>query len=149
MRRAWRRRVTDSEVEQKLALVVKIRPECDDFSRPWSKCSPPFLHRRSFCISCRPTPEQPQSEQPQPEHLSGDELATRLSMFLWCSAPDEELLNLAALGQLSNVDVQSKSLHLPFEKLNAGQKMIHFQPRRVSRPAFRESRSGRLNFVSG
>lgn len=41
------------------------------------------------------------------ERLSDVELATRLSMFLWCSLPDDELLNLAVGGQLANHDVLS------------------------------------------
>ena len=44
-------------------------------------------------------------EQTQAGSLRHDELATRLSMFLWCSTPDEELLDLAAKGQLSNAEV--------------------------------------------
>jgi hypothetical protein len=37
-------------------------------------------------------------------------LATRLSMFLWSSIPDEELLELAANGELQNVDVLGKQV---------------------------------------
>ena len=37
-----------------------------------------------------------------PYRLSDLELATRLSFFLWSSIPDEELLNLAIAGKLSN-----------------------------------------------
>src|SRR5690606_33657394 len=32
-------------------------------------------------------------------------LASRLSLFLWCSLPDTELLELAGRGQLTNSDV--------------------------------------------
>src|SRR5262249_48747378 len=34
--------------------------------------------------------------------LTGTELASRLSFFLWASIPDEELLRAAAAGELSN-----------------------------------------------
>jgi len=37
--------------------------------------------------------------------LNDFELATRLSMFLWCSLPDETLLNLAKQGQLHQREV--------------------------------------------
>lgn len=37
-------------------------------------------------------------------------LATRLSMFLWSSIPDEELLELAANGELQNAEVLSKQV---------------------------------------
>lgn len=58
--------------------------------------------------------------------LSNLELASRLSYFLWSSAPDEELLRLAADGSLSNpevlasqtkrmlVDTRAKSMLLEF-----------------------------------
>ena len=39
-----------------------------------------------------------------PYRLSDLELATRLSFFLWSSIPDDELLNLAIAGKLSNAD---------------------------------------------
>src|SRR5689334_21161371 len=37
-----------------------------------------------------------------PYRLSDLEIATRLSFFLWSSIPDDELLNLAIAGKLSN-----------------------------------------------
>lgn len=46
--------------------------------------------------------EQP-SDEPYP--VDGYELAARLSYFLWCSTPDEELLDLAGKGELSRPDV--------------------------------------------
>ena len=39
---------------------------------------------------------------PKSSLLSQHELASRLSMFLWCSLPDDRLRNMARLGQLSN-----------------------------------------------
>ncbi len=42
--------------------------------------------------------------------IEGVELASRLSFFLWSSAPDEELLNLAAKGELSQPDVLEKQV---------------------------------------
>ena len=38
-------------------------------------------------------------------HLDDYELASRLSYFIWCSTPDDELLNLAREGKLSNEKV--------------------------------------------
>ena len=39
--------------------------------------------------------------------LSDCELATRLSMFLWSSLPDQELMDLAISGKLKEADVLS------------------------------------------
>jgi hypothetical protein len=43
--------------------------------------------------------------QEDPGKLSDDALATRLALFLWNSAPDEELRSMAASGRLSNPEV--------------------------------------------
>ncbi|MDA1016449.1 MAG: DUF1592 domain-containing protein [Planctomycetota bacterium] len=97
MSRAWRRRVASSEVDQKLALFTKIRPNCDDFQEAMIEvlatvlASPKFL----YLISA-------DQETPKVGKLGHDELATRLSMFLWCSTPDKELLELAAKGRLGD-----------------------------------------------
>ena len=48
--------------------------------------------------------EQPARGKTQ-SPVSDTELATRLSYFLWSSAPDEELASLAATGKLRNPDV--------------------------------------------
>lgn len=99
MSRAWRRSVTTAEVDQKLALFAKIRPACDHFQEAMVEVlatvlsSPQFLYLVSS--------DQPTSVDNQTDF----ELATRLSMFLWCSTPDDELLTLAGSGELSNRDV--------------------------------------------
>jgi hypothetical protein len=56
--------------------------------------SPAFLFRIE---------ESPQGTEPKP--VNDWELATRLSYFLWSSAPDEELRRLAAAGQLHDPKV--------------------------------------------
>src|SRR5262249_28788704 len=38
----------------------------------------------------------------KPYHISNLELASRLSFFLWSSVPDDQLINLATQGRLSN-----------------------------------------------
>ena len=56
--------------------------------------SPDFLFRLE---------REPASARPGESYrLSDVELATRLSFFLWATAPDEELLEVAASGRLSN-----------------------------------------------
>jgi len=110
MTRAWRRRLTDAEVDQKLALFQKIRPECGDFQQAMTEVLATVLASPRFLYLVQAGSEHPDeghspADQTHSERLSHDELATRLSIFLWCSAPDDELLNLAASGQLSDVDV--------------------------------------------
>lgn len=100
MSRAWRRPVTAAEVEQKLALFTKIRPDCDAFQQAMIEVLATVLSSPKFLYLV-----QADSEYSKADCLSLDELATRLSMFLWCSTPDAELLDLAANGQLSKGDI--------------------------------------------
>ena len=97
MSRAWRREASQSEVEQKLALFHKIRPQCDDFQQAVTEVLATVLASPKFLYLV-----QADSEPAPSRALSSTELATRLSMFLWSSTPDEELLNLATSGRLSD-----------------------------------------------
>ena len=51
------------------------------------------------------------TEQDRWETLSENELATRLSMFLWCSVPDAELLQVAQNGTLSDSQVLAEQVN--------------------------------------
>ncbi len=101
MSRAWRRPVTAAEVDQKLALLAEIQPLSDSVQEALIEvlatvlCSPKFL----YLVQADPPPGQ------SGRSLTDFELATRLSMFLWCSTPDEELLELAATGRLNKEDI--------------------------------------------
>ena len=59
--------------------------------------SPEFLFR----VEKEPVQEPPGTAY----HISGLELAVRLSFFIWSSLPDEELLDLAIRGELRDSDV--------------------------------------------
>lgn len=97
MRRAWRRPVTAAEIDQKLVLFAKLRPQCDDFQEVMVEVlatvlsSPKFL----YLVQAGEVDDKKESQR-----ISGFELASRLSFFLWSSIPDEQLLNLAAKGKL-------------------------------------------------
>ena len=96
MARAWRRDVTVSEVDQKLALFKKLRPTCHDFQETMIEVLATVLASPKFLYIVRLDPEPNRSD------LRAEELATRLSMFLWCSTPDEELTKLATSGHLTD-----------------------------------------------
>ena len=97
MRRAWRRPVTAAEIDQKLVLFAKLRLQCDDFQEAMVEVlatvlsSPKFL----YLVQAGEVDDKKESQR-----ISGFELASRLSFFLWSSIPDEQLLNLAAKGKL-------------------------------------------------
>lgn len=105
MPRAWRRSVSDGEVAQKLRLFRSMRDTCETFEEAVVEvlstvlASPHFLYiAREGTVDLA---EQPSGYLPLTDH----ELATRLSMFLWCSVPDDRLLNLANRGVLRESEV--------------------------------------------
>lgn len=103
MPKAWRRSISQQEIETKLELFSRLRPLCDDFQDTMVDvlatviASPHFLYLTRSDIA--------QNGNPQ---LTDEELATRLAMFLWSSSPDEELRILAATNRLSDPEVLAR-----------------------------------------
>lgn len=100
MTRAWRRKITANEIDQKLKLFHAMREQCEDFEEAMVEVlatvlsSPDFLYVvRDDLVSKAGTPEDTGL-------LSAPDLATRLALFLWCSVPDTQLLRLAESGEL-------------------------------------------------
>lgn len=99
MTRAWRRTITKDELKQKLDLYDRFRPQCDNFQETMIEvlstvlASPMFLYLEQSELS--------DGASPPPNDF---ELATRLALFLWCSVPDQELLDLAAANQLGRTE---------------------------------------------
>ena len=85
-----------------VALFAKYRPEFETFEDAMlevlatSLASPEFLYL---------TQKVPANHSKSSKTISDVELASRLSIFLWSSIPDEELLTLAQDGKLKNPDV--------------------------------------------
>ncbi|MEQ9411424.1 MAG: DUF1592 domain-containing protein [Fuerstiella sp.] len=92
--RAFRRPVTAAELTSLLDVWRDSLTATGDFRQSIRDAlvvvltSPQFL----FLIE--------HSHTPEPEDLSDDELASKLSYFLWNTRPDDRLLSLAAKGQL-------------------------------------------------
>ena len=97
MRRAWRRPVTAAEIDQKLVLFAKLRLQCDDFQEAMIEVLATVLSSPKFLYLVQAGEVDAKKES---QRISGFELASRLSFFLWSSIPDEQLLNLAAKGKL-------------------------------------------------
>jgi len=108
--RAWRRPANADELDQKVKLFERLRSDCDSFEEATMEVlatvlsSPNFL----YIVQESASASQNSSEISEPtgrQLLSPHELATRLSMFLWCSIPDDELLELASTGRLLEAQV--------------------------------------------
>jgi len=97
MPRAWRRKVTNSELERKVALFKQIRPTCIDFQETMIEVLATVISSPNFLYLT-------QSDTTAKDH----ELATRLSFFLWSSQPDQELLELVFNGELRQPGVLSQ-----------------------------------------
>lgn len=98
-RQAWRRPVAGGEVEELLRLFSDALEEGLSFDSAAklpllaALTSPRFLYRGVGSADRQAGPTRLVS-------LTDVQLATRLSFFLWSSIPDEELLALAATGEL-------------------------------------------------
>lgn len=108
--RAYRRPLTQAERDGLVAYYQKLRRENalshEDAMRDSVASlliSPAFLYRVDLQTPPRPTLTLASSHAGVP--LSGYDLASRLSYFLWSSMPDQELLNHAAAGDLTRRDV--------------------------------------------
>ena len=93
MTRAYRRPVQADEVESKLALFSRVRPEKPGFVEAIQVPLTAILASPHFLYLV-----EPESDQARP--LNAYELASRLSYFLWSSMPDDELFRLAASGEI-------------------------------------------------
>ena len=103
--RAYRRPASAGEVARLIRFVDLAAENGESFERGIQLaveavlCSPQFLFRVEF------DPRSRRGEKMPPTHpVSEFELATRLSYFLWCSMPDEELTRLASESKLRTGD---------------------------------------------
>ncbi len=100
--RAWRRPATSQEVDKFMALFAKYRPEFSTFEDAMVEVLATALTTPDFLyLTQRTTTEEKKSAT----KISEFELASRLSIFLWSSIPDDELLKLAEQGKLRKPEV--------------------------------------------
>jgi len=113
--RAFRRSITDTDLTRLMPFYETGRKEGGNFDKGIERLvaavltSPDFLYR---------TIRGAQAQSPKPAGasevaLTDNELATRLSFFLWNTGPDDDLLKLAASKDLSKpavMDAQIKRM---------------------------------------
>ena len=101
-RRAYRRPVTGADVEPLLQFYRAGRAD-RDIDAGIERALEALLSMPQFLLRIE---RQPAGVRPgEVYRLTDLELASRLSFFLWRSIPDDELLDLAADGRLSDPDV--------------------------------------------
>jgi hypothetical protein len=97
-RRAFRRSVTDADIEAPLRFYKEARAN-GDFDDGIEMALRAVLASTEFLFRIE---RDPKTVKPQtPYRVSDVELASRLSFFLWSSVPDDDLLDAAIAGTLS------------------------------------------------
>ena len=98
MRRAYRRPIAKAEVDGPMAFFREGRTE-GDFDAGIAMALSAVLANPEFLFRVESDPESVPASGVY--RVSDLELASRLSFFLWSSIPDDELLNAAVQGKLS------------------------------------------------
>jgi hypothetical protein len=106
-RRAYRRPVTSEDLEAPLEMYRAGHAE-GGFEAGIEMALSSILVNPQFLLRVERDPANAKSGEAY--KVSGVELASRLSYFLWSSLPDEELLDLAVQGELSKTDVLEKQV---------------------------------------
>jgi len=98
LRRAYRRPVTRAEVDEPMAFYREGRAE-GDFDAGIERALSAVLINPDFLFRVETDPKKAPANGVY--RISDLELASRLSFFLWSSIPDDELLDAAVRGRLS------------------------------------------------
>jgi cytochrome c5 len=106
-RRAYRRPVTDADVQPLLAIYNEGRHE-RNFDFGVERALEALLSSPKFLIRFEREPAD--AKLGTAYRLSDLELASRLSFFLWKSIPDDELLDAAARGSLKDPNVLTQQV---------------------------------------
>ncbi len=107
-RRAYRRPVTDADVDPLMRLFAMGRADGGSFDHGVEMALSGVLVSPSFLFRA---PAAPAGARPGDVYRLADvDLASRLSFFLWSSIPDEELLQAAEQGRLAAPDELSRQI---------------------------------------
>jgi len=109
-RRAFRRTLTDSEREMLLATYEAERADEGTFPEAIAVMTAQMLQMPAFLYVM----EAP-ADDGEARPLSGLEVASRLSFYLWNSVPDDELLGLAENGDLDDADAVYEAAQRMFD----------------------------------
>jgi len=102
MRRAYRRSISDSDLQRPMAFY-REGSSGGDFDAGIARASSLVLFNPGFLFRVEADPERVPAGTNY--RISDLELASRLSFFLWSSIPDDELLDAAIRGELRRPDV--------------------------------------------
>jgi hypothetical protein len=107
-RRAWRRQLSDAEINPFIRLFQKGREEGGRFESGIQVALQGLLVSSEFLFRVYRTPSVASGDGMYP--LNDLELASRLSFFIWSSIPDNELLAIAEEGRLGDPAVLAQQV---------------------------------------
>ncbi|WP_417736443.1 DUF1592 domain-containing protein [Rosistilla oblonga] len=94
-RRAWRRPIADEEVDRLMQLFAAVQADGKDYKQSIAEPLKAVLLSPNFMFVV-----ESESAEGGVQRLTPHQLAMRLSLFLWSSIPDEQLLARADAGEL-------------------------------------------------
>ncbi|TVP96781.1 MAG: DUF1592 domain-containing protein [Planctomycetaceae bacterium] len=97
---AWRRPVTERELDQLVGFVARQQARGRSFQEALELAAQAVLVSPKFLFRLETLPAD--ADPPLIAPVGDYALASRLSYFLWSSMPDEELFRLAAEGKLAD-----------------------------------------------
>ena len=109
IRRAFRQDVSDEEIEPYVDLVKQTTDRGESYYRGLQVAISAVLVSPRFLFRVESPPEGWEAGEDGSVALTPNQLATRLSFFLWSSLPDEQLLDDASQGKL---DAESLQRHV-------------------------------------
>ena len=122
-RRAYRRPVTATDVDPLMVVYREGRAD-RDFESGVERALEALLAMPNFLFRLE---RQPVDTQPGTIYeLTDLELASRLSFFLWKSIPDDELIDVAAAGELSDPETLAAQVRRMLADPRAGRFMDDF-----------------------
>jgi hypothetical protein len=121
--KAYRRTVTDADAEKLLSFYQAGR-NGGDFEEGIERALEFILAHPEFVFR---TEDAPASVKPgEAYRISGMDLASRLSFFLWSTVPDDELIRLASQGKLQDPAVLEKQVRRMLSDPRAHQLVANF-----------------------
>lgn len=109
LRRAYRRPIEEADLHVPLEFFWQGVADEDEFDAGIERAIAAILVNPQFLFRIERDPEL-QDSAPAAYRISDLELASRLSFFLWSSIPDDELLEVAARGELSQPEVLERQV---------------------------------------
>ncbi len=112
MRRAFRQELRDEDVKPYARLVEQATERGESYHRGLQIAISAVLMSPRFLFRVETPPVDWKPEEDGSVALTPDQLATRLSFFLWSSLPDERLLKDAADGKLGSKQLDQQVIRM-------------------------------------